>query len=667
MNTIEVANSGSRLIIDAANGSLLSAVFGSCPCPVSGGLWRLTENAPNGGRQITPDSMPFSAHIADHRTRLCWQNDDRTVCVDIFPIADRFEMSISVESAKHTITDVVFPIFGNVGPISKDGEDDFLVFPWQTGAVIKNPIKNLLPQEPASFWLGRGDGKSYENDYPAQYSYQFMAYYGSEAGYYFATRDPEAHIKTYGCYLNDDGGMDFAVTNYPRDMGITKSYQSPYRFELRLFKGDWQDAAAYYRAWATRQKWCKKGRLAENVPQPKVYDTELWRINHTTNPRGRETDQYVESSFKLRDAVGAKLALHWYGWNMRPHDVHYPDYLDESNHWPEKLAECVQRFKDGGIEVIPYTNARLWDRFTPSWDSENAQKDAIKGPDGGVIQENWNPGKADLTPMCPSTKAWQDRVKAFDEKYIKRFGFSGLYIDQIGSFNATLCFDPNHSHPAGGGCWWCDSYREMMGGLREKAGDEVIFTTESCCESYLDLFDLFLTLDTTVIPPPCFGGTDAYQSVPLFTMIYGDYALAYGSCINMSSPIEHFRAVLGRNTIWGIIPTVEGFHMDDFEREDIDQYLLHVRKAVEVFRRYKKLFYFGRPMRLLDTQIKAVTVDMCDGWSRETGEFPAVFGMLWEDADKNQFEVYYNHTPEEITLSCGTAVAAFSYAVRENM
>ena len=104
--------------------------------------------------------------------------------------------------------------------------------------------------------MGRG-GKKYENEYPAQYSYQFFAYYQKDVkGYYMACEDGNAYTKTIGLHYSPDvDGMDMVFTNYPEGMGEVCYYTLPYSYTFTFFEGDWQTAAKIYRNWVIQQKW----------------------------------------------------------------------------------------------------------------------------------------------------------------------------------------------------------------------------------------------------------------------------------------------------------------------------------------------------------------------------------------------------------------------------
>ena len=88
------------------------------------------------------------------------------------------------------------------------------------------------------------------------------------------------------------------------------------------------------------------------------------------------------------------------------------------------------------------------------------------------------------------------------------------------------CYARNHNHPAGGGEFWYNSYRDMMAELREShlRKDNIVFSEENA-ECYIPCFDLLLTVNTPH-NPDC-------RIVPLFPLIYSDRVL---TCAYTYSP-----------------------------------------------------------------------------------------------------------------------------------
>jgi len=235
--------------------------------------------------------------------------------------------------------------------------------------------------------------------------------------------------------------------------------------------------------------------------------------------------------------------------------------------------------------------------------------------------------------------------------------FDGVYLDQIASFNATLCFDETHPHPLGGGNWWNNSYHKMIRSVRDLLGDEKFITTESCCETYIDVLDLFLVLDTNMQ----YGALNSLTasgiatSVPLFSMIYGEHALSYGSICRFSDRVDRFEYNLVRNTLWGILPCIEGIDMEQFRNGM--EHLAVTKKVVDFFKAHKQTILYGRICEVPKYNCNHLKIDWegkCEGsrggrFSYEE-TYPAVNAVIWQKSDGKKILLAYNFSDEEQTI-----------------
>lgn len=253
----------------------------------------------------------FSYACTPRILKLHWRGKGILVTVQLISAEETVRWRIFVEMADKTpLEQVQFPILEGL----TFNQEEYLLLPYQNGTLLKNPVENLFQKRvEVPFWLGRGRG-AYINEYPAGFSYQFIACYsGENNGLYFATEDGEAYIKTFACQLSDGGkGWDYIVTNYPENIGSATVYAMPYDFVLEVFRGNWGTAGQRYRRWAVRQKWCKQPLSERSLPAA-VTDVDLWRINHTNYALGTRTQEYFDTSVQLAKQLNCTLGLHWYG------------------------------------------------------------------------------------------------------------------------------------------------------------------------------------------------------------------------------------------------------------------------------------------------------------------------------------------------------------------
>ena len=654
MEFIKITNENIELLFDKSKGILKGIRYKDnyidFDCPV----WRIEVKHEDAMQEFSiKDMSVFDYSFQERDLEMSWGNDYLEVCVRLTHNDGKIKWRIFVQSIsdEHCIYKVVFPIIGDIKSFSEDGFLDYLLLPWSNGWIIKNPTHTLSgtkEEEYIPFWMGRV-GNKYEDEYPTPYAFQFAAYYCREKyGYYFSTEDSEAYIKTIGFYVDEtEKRISYAITQYPENMGSTKYFNMSYDFILELLEGDWQVPASIYRKWGIRQKWCKRGKLKDKYVTSKIKHIDLWRINHNNYALGTRTKEYFNTSLKLKKELDCNLGLHWYGWNMaKEHGCNYPEMFDEDNtEWPEELTQWNRKFTNEGIVKIPYVAVHCWDTSLKSKKYENMQeifkKDELK-----LHDEPWREGR--VLPVCHATQKVKNIILDVLIKFILENKFDGAYIDQIASCCASLCFDETHPHPVGGGKWWDESWHFILKILRDVVGYEKILTSESNGETYIDVFDLFLILDTNLQRNgfSLVVGGENCESVPLFSMIYGDYALSYGSICRFSDVPEVFEFNFIRNILWGIMPTVEGVEKSELERDNAQTYLKVLKKGVDFYKENKEAIFYGR--------LKGIPFYECEkmklSWETEETEntveftkvYPKVLAVLWEDMDGKESYLLYN-------------------------
>ena len=638
-----------KLQFSAENGKLEGITYQGVFTTLHSKLWQVDTGSKTLGIE---DMQRFSGQVDANVLQLVWESEAARVTVSVSADEEnKLRWNLQTELSQGAVGKVEFPIFEGL----RFDTDNELIVTWQNGRILKNPVENFLCKDlQVPFWMGRGKG-AYTNDYPAGLSYQYTAFYAEkEFGYYFATEDGDAYIKSYTYQYNAAcNAMDFSITNYPEDMGKTTSYAMPYDFVMVLFQGNWQDATKLYRNWAIRQKWCAEKLTEKYIPET-VKKTQLWRVNHTDDALGTRTQEYFDTSVFLRDTCDCNLGLHWYGYNQfTEHDWNTPEYFSQElkdSGWPEELRQWNHKFTDAGIVKIPYTNARLWERTTKSFQTEGGMEMTIKGADGKFINEPWT-AIQQLTTICPACQQWHQKMVDMVKEYVLDLDFDGAYLDQVASFNAMLCFDENHPHPRGGGSWWNDSYHTLLGKVRERMGKDRIMTTESCCETYVDVFDLFLILDINFQHNAFAAMTDGnVEQVPLFPMIYGDYALSYGCICCFTNEAKQFEYNFIRNILWGIIPSVEAGTAEQIAAGK--DHIEAMKRGVDFYKANENILFYGRPVELPQYtctgswNVDWVARDEQQKLHPYTQEGPAIYAVIWEDTKGEHYLLAYNYSPD---------------------
>ena len=230
---------------------------------------------------------------------------------------------------------------------------------------------------------------------------------------------------------------------------------------------------------------------------------------------GGEAASVVPGVLRFADYFKVPIAVHWYGWHQIPFDDSYPEYLPPK----EGFKEGVAQLQEAGVRVIPYINGRLFDPRTDSWKNEGAAAFCALNPRGEKYVEVYGQSPP-LTPMCPKTPYWQEKVASIVERLVDEYGVDGVYIDQIGAAPAKLCFNPSHPHPLGGGHYWVEGYREMLEKVRSRVrrkNPAAVLVTEDAAEPYTGLLDGYLMCNQTL-----------EAMVPAYPAVYGGVNLTFG-------------------------------------------------------------------------------------------------------------------------------------------
>ena len=438
----------------------------------------------------------------------------------------------------------------------------------------------LLPNNTWGHRLHRNSTVSTTQSYPGyKCPMQFMAFNQGDAGLYFAAHDPGARPKRLVVSSEQDASFQVFAENASRP-GTGNG--DDFAFCLAAYRGDWWQAAKRYRRWAISEPpWTAKGPIANRTDYPRsLVDATFWQRLDS----GAQTDQLGTTMEELHARAGHRpgFALHWYCWHQIPFDNSYPEYFPAH----EGFAANVRRLTAQGILVMPYINARLWDVDIPSFTTEVRNAAAL--PESGEPSlETYGSGRY-LTPMCPYTKLWQDKIDEICTRLMDECKVSGIYLDQIGCAGPELCFNPTHGHPLGGGTHWVDGYRTMLARIKAKAAPRGVFLThEASAEPYID------NIDGNLI---C---TERFQEeVPTLAAVYSGYTIYFSVISHPRDELAAFCALQARDFLWGAQPGWNSKWMADEKHRahfDYEVYLGDLQKAAKEFFREGELLGEQRP------------------------------------------------------------------------
>lgn len=385
------------------------------------------------------------------------------------------------------------------------------------------------------------DIATFEARYPSHASaMQFVLVHNGDGALYYGTEDRRGCGKTYSVQCTHKT----VVFNdaIPASAGWIENgtFRLPWTSVVGFAPEGWEDAVVrWYRPFTFTTEWGSKPLSARNIPQW-CYNADAWvRAKYV----GDDTFDAVKSAAEY---FGDGLGVHWYFWHNHPYDTHYPDYLPAK----EGFAGMVRAVQQSGARVTPYINGRLWDPAADSYKRDRGYDASCRKPDGSLYTEIYPTSKVLNTVTCPSTAIWHRKIIGLVDSLQTGLGVDGVYIDQISAAAPEPCWNERHDHPVGGGSFWYDGYRRLIGEIRANHLQEgKILTSEENAECYIDLFDMLLVVNTPHEENAC-------VIKPVFPMVYSDRAVTsaftYTPATADKMGLGDFRYELAKALLWGL-------------------------------------------------------------------------------------------------------------------
>jgi hypothetical protein len=460
-------------------------------------LWSVVVQDASGERkEVTSlDGVGHVREVSTNEFELIWEGlepGDVKVVVEVSSrsVVSVWNLEAEVRKEDYGLWDVTFP---EVGPV-KDVEKVHSITTYGWG-VIHNDLQSRKLDEAV---------------YPsATRAMPFVAVSDGTHGLYLGIEDTQGYpLRLFVGPHKETQAITLGLRHEIEDMGKARHFKTPYPVVLIPFEGDWYEAGRIYRGTA-KSVWARVPPLSERKDIPQwLKDTDLWLVGAC------EDEATASKVIEFANTFGVPTAAHVYGWHQIPFDDHYPEYF------PPKpgFIEAVAKVQAAGVPVMPYINGRLWDPATTSWAIEEASKACALNEQGKPYVEVYG-SKVPLSPMCPSTELWKNKVTGLVDRLIHECGVKAVYIDQISAADAKRCFAENHGHPIGGGTYWIQGYRDLVSRCRAKLGPENMLTTEENADPWNDLLHAFLLVNTRAN-----GG----EIVPLYPAVYSGQVISFG-------------------------------------------------------------------------------------------------------------------------------------------
>ncbi len=482
--------------------------------------------------------------------------------------------------------------------------------------------------------------------YGASMQYMALWHTGAGRGIYYGLHDPAPAYKKLFYQKEEGNSVACMKAIMPlRDIDMPCNGQTLEGETVwELFDGDWYDAALLYKAFfETRASWKPELKDGKRTDMP-----EWLRTNpHWWRKRMKWDESFADELLEVSEDLGLHSPVHLYDWFQIPYDTNYPHYFPAK----DAFVPGMRRLQQAGVRVMPYINGRLWDthdkgkedwQFTPI-----ARPNCTKKIGDQPFLEVYPTSNIELAIMCPSTALWQEKQKEIMHTLFHEFGVDAIYIDQIGAAQAYPCEDRNHSHRAGGGTWWVESYRNLLDHVRQTMPKDACLTTECTSDPYMKDIQAYLSWIWI-----------KNDQVPAFMVIYNGYVAVFGRNFNYAPDAVGQDILAAQSLTYGeqmgwIFPeTYNALVHKEF-------YKTCVRTRVEL----GSFFYDGRLLRspaIEDKRIIKTTKIAAEAYGGLLAH-TATFSELWERKDGKKLLLLINASDKDTTPTVRAEISDGTY------
>lgn len=517
------------------------------------------------------------------------------------------------------IASVTFPRTPFPAALGEDDSDDALVMPWASGGLLPSPGRT---------------GQSRTIDYPGSAFAQFYALYDGTAGAYVAMHDPAGHCKQFR--LRSVGQQHVSVDLahlFPEVPG--KDVALPYDVVLRTFKGDWHDAAAIYKEWATRQPWCAK-KLSERADIPQflkegsgIIIFPIWREDVRARVVGKDLEKLPDLMDAYREKTGlAHMVFVPYGWENRGTwaGINYFPAIPSDELWVKANAELKKRghrtafLTSGFWWVVKRQKTGSGPAFDDTDDFERRKGMCVHKPDGSPWLTDWYERTKQFgswrglsAKLCHGSPA---ALAAMKKIFLDsaRLGVSLVSFDQeIGGAQRTPCHSRDHGHPPGMGNWQWTGFRDLCADILREGKPiepELGLFLENVSELAIPYMATHWSRQFGQVDVGAVGG----QGIGLFSYLYHEYVTAIGAaCVQGQGYLGTRphpglkRYIFANNLVRGLIP---GPFMHEVPLSPGDKWRRSIAPAYFSFcrpyRHFPEYLLLGKTVRPLEIECQSV-------------------------------------------------------------
>jgi len=456
--------------------------------------------------------------------------------------------SLKIEnSGLAAVEEVCYPFIWEISKLGIDASDDFLVVPDENGRLFHNPSENLN-------WWGQA--------YPSGFcTMQFMAYYDTHAGFYFATYDRDANAKFFSWWRSDDLGVWIGISHYPT-INFSSSFTLSYDIVLEAFDGDWYSAADIYKNWAHKQWWTLKNSQTSTWLQEMAVGKDFCCYDI----QNRTFEECIQKIKQHQEYFNLSTLLCLWGWE-RGGVWSSGDYFPPREGWNE-FDRLVQEAHNSNTRVWVFIDALGIITDSEPWKNETAKPNAVVDENGSYIITPFNGWQHVF--ICHFTEYWQNTLG----EYILTLARHGVDMIQFDGFpwcppdlnvyaSGRSCYNASHGHPLGyGGSWYAKTWFEFLNLIRHESrtiNPELVFGGEGGAEIFMPVLDVYHSRDSWSEGFDSSIQNGISSVIPLFNYVYHNYTFFVGEHnLGLFEFLEgHSYNGLGfaRILTWGEIPS----------------------------------------------------------------------------------------------------------------
>jgi hypothetical protein len=460
--------------------------------------------------KISPDTLMMQWGVGDKFEVLVAARPDA--------INGGIDLSINVTNiSSSTIDSVDFPYIAGFTTLSNSSKSDSLAVPYKDGLVIPD-FQQALGQTSTIRW-----------EYTGSLSMQFFLIYDNTVGgIYEGAQDPASTYKTLEIqdFTFASHAFKFYWELYPTEISPGNQFTMDYSVSVASFSGaGWQDGAVLYRSWALNQQYVSQGTLLDRSDIPDWFKNVglVWVIDGPPYNATAELVQSLAQSFPSKS-----ILFDLWDWNLYGFDSGYGNYFPPVG-GAGALINATNAVHQQGDHIMMFFSGTLVDTNSTTDPSFPNEEQYMIVNQEGQSYTTVEPNGAVMAEPDPTSVFWQDQPVNYSETAVGVYGADGVYMDGLALNPVELNYRNPSNVTLSGSIFW-EAYAgilENMSNAMKKYISDPIITAEGENEVYIPYLSGFW--DNMDQDNPANSGIPGAIETPIFSFVYHEYALTYGT------------------------------------------------------------------------------------------------------------------------------------------